>query len=711
MSSLFLLRSTLRHQCKRAWGVTVKEMQNRLQKDAILLEIRLLGALAILRADGVPVALPGRKDRALLAYLAAHSGVTLARDRLVELIWPDAAEGAGRASLRQALSTIRKVLGDAAGGLIVADRDTVTLATGGLVTDVAALEVLTAEPDTAESVQAVPEGEFLEGMTGISPAFDTWRVTEQARLAAQAVNLLDELAGRAEAQRRFADAAALLTQALAIDPLGEATHRRLMQVQAAQGRTDVALRQFRTLEQLLKTELGVRPEKETMELVRDIRARRQKGETPRSATPPIEPEADAGISYPVSKVGISAGIDLSPPESPSIAVLAFSNMSADPEQEYFSDGIAEEIITALSKIDELLVIARNSSFTYKGKPVDVKQVSREQGVRYVLEGSVRKAGERVRVTAQLIDAATGHHVWAERYDRDLEDIFLIQDEVTREVVVALDVHLRGGEQMRIWSSGTSNVEAWECVRRGMDALNRITPESRIEAQRLLTRARDLDPDYPMAWVSLGWLHFHEAEFSTSRLSNASREAALLSAVEIGRKALDLDPTCADAYALLGLCSLSTQEYDQAVDLTERAIALAPNLAENLATSAMVLSKSGRPERSFELIKRAMRLCPIYPGWYLHILGTACRLMGQNESAASAFEEGIKRNADNLAMHVGLASTLGELGRPEDARKPVSAILRIDPRFSIQKYVGELSYRNPTDLARIAAGLRTAGLPE
>ena len=154
------------------------------------------------------------------------------------------------------------------------------------------------------------------------------------------------------------------------------------------------------------------------------------------------------------------------PDKPSIAVLPFSNMSGDPEQEYFSDGITEDIITALSKIKNLLVIARNSTFTYKGKPVDVRQVSREQGVRYVLEGSVRKAGNHIRVTAQLIDATTGHHIWAERYDRELNDIFALQDEIVREIVVALDVELNEGEQARIWSSGTTNVKAWECVRLG-----------------------------------------------------------------------------------------------------------------------------------------------------------------------------------------------------------------------------------------------------
>jgi adenylate cyclase len=253
------------------------------------------------------------------------------------------------------------------------------------------------------------------------------------------------------------------------------------------------------------------------------------------------------------------GIDLSLPDYPSIAVLPFANMSTDPEQEFFSDGITEDIITALSKIGSLLVVARNSTFTYKGTAVDVKQVSREQGVRYVLEGSVRKAGNRVRVTAQLIDATTGHHAWAERYDRDLEDIFAVQDEITREVVVALDVRLREGEQARIWSGGTKNVEAWECVRLGQEALNRVKREDRIEARRLFERALELDPSYPTAWSSLGGVYFHEAEYGTEYATEADREAVLESSVAYVTKALELDPAFADAWAFLGLCQLSKRD--------------------------------------------------------------------------------------------------------------------------------------------------------
>jgi len=681
-------------------------MQNQPQKLENLLEIRLLGTPIFLRADGEPVVLSGRKDRALLAYLIAHAGVVLSRDRLVELIWPDAAEGAGRASLRQSLSTHRKVLGEEAGALIVADRDTVTLATEGLELDTAMLEALAVDPDAA---QAVPSGEFLEGLTAISPGFDTWRATEQGRLSALACKVLGDLAAKAEAERRFVDAVALLAQALAIDPLAEATHRKLMQLHAAQGRADAALRQFSTLEKLMEAELGVRPEKETLDLARDIRNRRQKGAAPISAARVGEEPPPHHTSQ--SALETSFGLDLSLPEKPSIAVLPFANMSSDPQQEFFSDGITEDIITALSKIDDLLIVARNSTFSYKGKAVDVKQVSEEQGVRYVLEGSVRKAGNRVRVTAQLSDATTGHHKWAERYDRNLDDLFAIQDEITREIIVALEVRLKSGEQVRIRSSGTENVEAWECVRLGMDALNRVTPESLIEARRLITRALELDPDYPMGWASLGWVHFHEADIATGYNEKTARGVALDAAMDAGRRALELDRSCAEAYAMLALCGLSLGKYDYAIENTENVIALAPNHAGTLATSAVVLSKSGYPHRAFELIRKAMRLCPLYPGWYLYVLGTACRLLGRNEDAVKVLEEAIRRNPDALGLHVNLASVLGELARLEEARIPVAAILNINPEFSIAKYSAELSYRDPADLKRFVDGLRAAGLPE
>ncbi len=400
------------------------------------------------------------------------------------------------------------------------------------------------------------------------------------------------------------------------------------------------------------------------------------------------------------------------PEKPSIAVLPFTNMSGDMEQEYFSDGITEDIITALSKIKNLLVIARNSTFIYKGKSVDVRQVSREQGVRYVLEGSVRKADNHVRVTAQLIDATTRHHIWAERYDRELNDIFAVQDEIMREIVVALDVELNEGEQARIWSSGTTNVKAWELVRLGSyNAVYSANPEVKLQAKALLEKALELDPSYAIAWVMLGWIYQQYADVASIASDSNSPETALDSMLDCAQKALAADPSCADAYGLLAMYHLELKAFDQAKEMAEKAISLAPNNAQNLGEVSMVLNKTGNPQRALELKKRAMRACPMYRPGFLRGLGLSYYLLGQLDSAISAFKKSIVRESEYLSAHTNLASIYGELGKLEEAREPVHEILRLAPDFSIEAYMKGLSFSNPEVLTRMEEGLRKAGLPE
>ena len=406
------------------------------------------------------------------------------------------------------------------------------------------------------------------------------------------------------------------------------------------------------------------------------------------------------------------GLDFTIPEYPSIAVLPFTVMSADPEQEFFADGVAEDIITSLSKISRLLVVARNSTFTYKGKAVEVKQVSREQGVRYVLEGSVRKGGDRVRVTAQLIDAQTGLHLWAERYDRHLEDIFAVQDEIVREIVVALDVKLREGEQHRVWSNGTENLEAWECVRLATDACLGGSTEEQPRARELIERALALDPNYAIAWAMRGWLHFNEADVGGG-LGNSERfERAQSAAFDCGRRALEIDPNCAEAYGMLALTYLNAGEHDKAIEMSEKAISLAPNSAELLGgVASAVMRKCGQPERGAELVKKAMRLSPFYRPGLLRALGNNYMGMGCLEEAVACYRESLKRESGYLAPYVNLASALGQLGRLTEAREVGKDVLRHEPNFSIAAYTSGLSYRNPADIDLISDGLRKAGLPE
>ena len=399
------------------------------------------------------------------------------------------------------------------------------------------------------------------------------------------------------------------------------------------------------------------------------------------------------------------------PQKPSIAVLPFTNMNADPEQEYFSDGITEDVITALSKINNLLVIARNSTFTYKAKAVDVRQISREQGVRYVLEGSVRKSGNRIRVTAQLIDAISGHHLWAERYDRDLNDIFTVQDEIVREIVVALDVELIEGEQAKAWSSGTRNLEAWECFRQAVrGALKDVSPEAKSSAKALLEKALKLDPDYAIAWVMLGWIYQQFADVASLARDSDQAGDPLGSMLDCAQKAIAADPSCADAYALLAMYHLELKQFDEARKMAEKAVSLAPNNAESLGEASVVFNKTGSPERARELLRRAMRVCPMYRPGFLRGLGLSYYLLGQLDSAINAFKQSILRESEYLSAHTNLASILGELGRLEEAAEPVREILRLAPDFSIKAYMKGLSFSDPEILIRMEVGLRKAGLP-
>jgi adenylate cyclase len=400
---------------------------------------------------------------------------------------------------------------------------------------------------------------------------------------------------------------------------------------------------------------------------------------------------------------VRAALEL--PDKPSIAVLPLANMSDDPQQEYFSDGMTEDFITALSKISGMFVIARTSVFTYKGKPVKVQQVSQDLGVRYVLEGSVRKVAERVRITAQLIDATTGAHLWAERYDRVLEDVFTVQDEITRNIVTALEVQLTSGEQVRLWRQGTTNPEAYDMFLRGRDHVMRKTRENTVQARRLFERAIELDPEFAMAYVGLASTFTLEVRLGWSPSLAESLERAR----ELTHKAIALDDALADAYGQLGYIALLQRQHAQAIAAGQQAILLSPNGAEVHALLAVTLNFAGRPEDGLTMIEKAMRLSPVYPSWYLHVLGMSRYLVGRYEEALTAFTHSRDRYPDVWFPYVGLVLTSAQLGREGDARAAAAELLRRDPAFSLERYAALQPYQNPAALTRELDLLRQGGL--
>ncbi len=395
------------------------------------------------------------------------------------------------------------------------------------------------------------------------------------------------------------------------------------------------------------------------------------------------------------------------PDKPSIAVLPFTNMSGDSEQEYLSDGISEDIITALSKISKLFVVARNSTFTYKGRAVDVKQVGWEQGVRYVLEGSVRRAGDRLRITAQLVDATTGHHLWAQRYDRVVQDVFALQDEITREVTSALQVELTDGEQARLWASGTQNFEAWEIVIQIPELIYSHRKDHILMGRRLAEQALALDKNYAAAWTMLGLSHWEEAFNGWSE----NLEASLNLAIDAAAISQSIDNSNPDTYALLTWIHLSLREYDQASDFAQQGMLLGPNNSFVVGVASDVAMFCDRPDDMIVLLNKAMRLCPIYPAWYPSNLAWAYLLMDRREDAVASAQASIAIDPDYPFNYMVLAVAFAELGREREARTAVENLLRIDPTYSLRAFSECQPFRDPEVLERHIEGLRKAGLPE
>ncbi|MDX1486423.1 MAG: tetratricopeptide repeat protein, partial [Alphaproteobacteria bacterium] len=349
------------------------------------------------------------------------------------------------------------------------------------------------------------------------------------------------------------------------------------------------------------------------------------------------------------------------PDKPSIAVLPFSNMSGDPEQDYFSDGITEDVITELSKISGLFVIARNSSFVYKGSPVSVRQVGQELGVRYVLEGSVRKAGNRLRITAQLIDAATDHHLWVDRYDRELEDIFAVQDEVARKVADALEVELTARERKQAEQRYTENMEAYDCFLRGRSYEARSTKDSNLLARKMFERAIELDPDFAGAYAILSHTHWRDW-----RNQWGHDPHPLDRALEAAEKAVALDDSLPLAHAYLAWIYVFRSQHDKAIAEGRRAIALDSGFAEGYGRLGLILSLSGEPEAAVDAVRTAMRLDPHYPPNYLIYLGHAYYATGKYEQAIAALKDSLARNPEAMGCNTLLAVIYGELGRTEEA---------------------------------------------
>jgi adenylate cyclase len=422
----------------------------------------------------------------------------------------------------------------------------------------------------------------------------------------------------------------------------------------------------------------------------------------RPAAPPPAP--------PVEKAD-SKAMALPLPDAPSIAVLPFVNMSDDPKQEFLCDGMAEAIITALSKVPAMFVIARNSTFVYRGKPVKVKQVSEELGVRYVLEGSLQRSEDHLRITVQLIDALTGHHLWAERYDRELKDIFALQDEITIKILTGVRVKLAGGDVSAVQKDADKyyqGKQGLDCYLRIMEAtgyIQRWSKEGCNIARRILEETIPMCPEIPSGYTALGWVYHHDYFLGNT----TSPQETIDKGITQAQKALAIDSKLSAGHTLLCALYSIKREYDKAIAEGEIAVTLNPSDAAALAVYAESLSFAGKREEAIPLLQKSMRLNPFASAGQCNIFGWVLYHTGRCEEAVWWFKKAIQRAPDYFYGHLGLAATYSKMGHEEEARTEAAEILRIKPNFSLDFFNKTSALKDQSDKDRVIDALRKAGL--
>ena len=672
------------------------------------LELVLLGGFQA-SAAGNSIDIAGRKERALLAILAMPPGEPRAREKLAALLWSDRSDKQARDSLKQALLRLRKSFGSLRPLPMVTDRASVTLKRAEVAVDVQKFEqlVTAGTPEDLAGATELYRGDLLEGLDVRDPAFEEWLLFERQRLRDQARDALSRLLAHHMAGDASAQASVAARRLLALDPLHETAHRALMQIYAQQGQTALALKQYQLCCDALQGQLGVKPEAETERLYQSIQEKRRARQMHTSPPAGITAETSSLHDAPVSA---SSRPTLPLPDKPSIAVLPFQNMSDDLEQEYFADGIVEDITSALSRIKWLFVISRNSSFTYKGRAVNVGQVGRELGVRYVLEGSVRKAAGHVRISAQLAETAGGNHIWAGKFDGELANIFDLQDRVTKSVVAAMEPSLRHAEVERARRKPTDKLDAYDCYLRALPPFYSLTREGVDEALKLLGRAIELDPRFGLAkaqaarcyaWRNAqGWAADPQAE--RAKATGLAREA-----VEIAGD----DPTVLwmAGFALWQL----RVDFDGAVELYDRAIALNPSSAQALTLRGWSFASAGEPDEAIKLLEQARRLSPVDPEAFftMSAMGFACMTLGRFGEALDWTRRALRERptfGPALRFH---AICLAELGRIDEAQETVARLLELEPSLTLSALRARVPIHNSRLMDLFINGLRKAGLPE
>jgi TolB-like protein/Tfp pilus assembly protein PilF len=652
-----------------------------------LLEIHLLGGFRVVR-DGRMLPLPHtRKALILLAYLAMLEGRPVSREKLAGLLWSDRSDAQARGSLRQALSSLKRLYGDA---MILADAGGVAIAQGVAVDATHLIAVLDGDDLVRQSDAAILYGgPFLAGHDAPDPAAEDWLYAERERVQRAGLLLVERLADASFSTPAVRPAASQLAQRLlAQDSAAEEAHRALMHLALAEGRTTTALRQYEACCEALHRTLSAKPEARTRELMEQARQASEKSPVAGLASP--EPVAAA-----------------TPRPGPSIVVLPLDNLAG--ADDAFVDGIVEEITGALARMRGFFVIARQSSYAFKGQSVDVREIGTKLGVRYALEGSVRRAGDHVRITTQLVDAETGVQLWAQRFDGQLRDVFEFQDMIAARVAGALHPSLRAAEIARARKNRPDVLEAYDLVMRAYPHLWAHTESDNAQAIALLESALEADPRYGLATALLAWCHAQQAAYLWSKDPAASHETSL----RLARRAALVVEDDATAFAAIGAAeTMCSGDLDLAGSFVERALAIDPNHAWGWLRSGWIHYYAGRFDEAIEHFERALALSPLDPFVFnIQIgMGVCHAEKGNLDTAIRLIETGIRARPGMSWAYRTLALVAVMAGDLQKARQAMSVFLRAHPGITVAK----MREGVPKSLATRESyweRLRQAGLPE
>jgi TolB-like protein/DNA-binding SARP family transcriptional activator len=644
-------------------------------------QLSLLGRFELSGPDGRPIDLTSKKLAALLAFLACTAPQGHGRDKLMTLLWGSHFDAQARQNLRQALTRLRRILGE---GALVTNAETVSLQAGAISSDVAQFEALLADGsrDALQRAVGIYSGRLLADIAIPEEAWTDWIEAQRQRLEGLALGALVKLGEQELEASNHEHALTAANRAIALSNLREDAHRLIMRALAAGGRRADALKHYEELKTLLKRDLAVEPDPNTRSLAAELR--KSEGKSAPSLEPSVAPDTGAVL--------------LPLPNRPSIAVLPFANIGGDPEQEYFADGITEDILTALSKWRWFFVLARNSTFGFKGPHVSIRQIGETLGARYVLEGSVRKAGNRLRITAQLIDAKVDHHIWSDSYDRDIGDVFAIQDEITRQVVAAIDPAIRVSELDRIARRHPSSMDAWDHFLRGCHHNSRYRKGDTQVALRHLSRAVEIDPHFAAAHARLALTLVAAASL---RYTHDARES-LGSALQSANTAVALDEFDASAHTAACYALLYVRQHDASLRSGRRAVALNPNYYLGHLAFALALLFGGAPSEAIIEFEMTIRLTPRDPSMWaiLGQMSLAYFADRQYEAANHVADRALIERPDFGGGRVVKAAALSRLGRLDEAAEVFAAI----PEVAFQQLSDNCPFRNKADWQHLRGAL-------